>query len=540
MNQTIYNLHYDFEQQNGNYIVFLRDGEQNIHTNDLAKIQVKMLQANSIDRVLPLEVEEMDFQVKLYYNFAAKKMLSHKLRENKLTIDQYYNLLFQVVSVIDKSKEYMLSEQNYILNENLIFTDKDITDIYLTYLPLSKVPDKPSLNNELRNLIISLMSHIMELRGDGIQNLINYLSDPSFNLGELKTKLDALRKQSASLQAPSMLANIPVTKQEPVNSPPSQVDIIPQKSVPSPQQQKQPNPKSTNKGISHKKAPKPSHTNPEVKPLATKKQAAKAEPKNKLIIVLAPTAIAIAAIWKLYEMRPEEGMLYICAGLSLLALTVAYYILAVRKPKSTDENVEVINESNENSQVNKKRPKNKKQQPSSQEVEAANAYQGQKVEVANAYQGQNLEPTLQQAAAVDNSHYFDHLHNQTTLLSEPDYEPDATVLLSGENLAPSAQHGPIPFLEVNRNSGTEKIQITKLPFVIGRNPEKAQYAEKTAGVSRTHIEFEKNGENVAVRDLGSKNGTDLNGQRLVPYKLHMLQDGDQIKVGKVVYTFKTG
>ena len=57
-----------------------------------------------------------------------------------------------------------------------------------------------------------------------------------------------------------------------------------------------------------------------------------------------------------------------------------------------------------------------------------------------------------------------------------------------------------------------------------------------AGVSRRHACIRIDGHQASVKDLGSKNGTFLNGQPVreaVP-----LVDGDRIRLGSVVITFR--
>jgi hypothetical protein len=54
------------------------------------------------------------------------------------------------------------------------------------------------------------------------------------------------------------------------------------------------------------------------------------------------------------------------------------------------------------------------------------------------------------------------------------------------------------------------------------------------GVSRMHAAFRKGEGMLNLVDLGSVNGTFLNGQRLIPNRPHMLRDGDEVKFGKLV------
>jgi hypothetical protein len=54
------------------------------------------------------------------------------------------------------------------------------------------------------------------------------------------------------------------------------------------------------------------------------------------------------------------------------------------------------------------------------------------------------------------------------------------------------------------------------------------------GVSRVHAAIERSEDTLTLIDMGSSNGTHLNGQRLVPDQPRVLRDGDEIRLGKLV------
>lgn len=54
------------------------------------------------------------------------------------------------------------------------------------------------------------------------------------------------------------------------------------------------------------------------------------------------------------------------------------------------------------------------------------------------------------------------------------------------------------------------------------------------GVSRTHAAIDRSEDTVTISDLGSSNGTYLNGQKLVSNQPRVLRDGDEIRFGKLV------
>jgi DNA-binding winged helix-turn-helix (wHTH) protein len=71
--------------------------------------------------------------------------------------------------------------------------------------------------------------------------------------------------------------------------------------------------------------------------------------------------------------------------------------------------------------------------------------------------------------------------------------------------------------------------------ILGRAPEAAAWLD-SATVSRRHARIMISGNEATLEDLGSKNGTFVQDQPLTGP--HVLADGDQIRVGSVVITFR--
>ncbi|MGJ3240429.1 MAG: FHA domain-containing protein [Anaerolineae bacterium] len=62
----------------------------------------------------------------------------------------------------------------------------------------------------------------------------------------------------------------------------------------------------------------------------------------------------------------------------------------------------------------------------------------------------------------------------------------------------------------------------------------APYGAIEKGVSRQHAALEVNEDTLMLLDVGSSNGTYLNGQRLLPNQPRVLRDGDEVRLGKLV------
>lgn len=70
-------------------------------------------------------------------------------------------------------------------------------------------------------------------------------------------------------------------------------------------------------------------------------------------------------------------------------------------------------------------------------------------------------------------------------------------------------------------------------IVLGRQPD-VDLRLDAREVSRRHARITQAGKQYYLEDLGSSNGTWLNGNRLVAYKPHPLQNGDVIRLSQLL------
>ncbi|MBQ6019672.1 MAG: trypsin-like peptidase domain-containing protein [Clostridia bacterium] len=104
---------------------------------------------------------------------------------------------------------------------------------------------------------------------------------------------------------------------------------------------------------------------------------------------------------------------------------------------------------------------------------------------------------------------------ETTVLSSGSNE---TTVLSGK-----------PYAKLTRKSNNEIVQISANTFVIGKERRKVNFCiEDNGTISRSHAQIIKNGAKVSIVDLGSKNGTFVNGVKCAPQAAVDLKDGDKI------------
>ena len=78
------------------------------------------------------------------------------------------------------------------------------------------------------------------------------------------------------------------------------------------------------------------------------------------------------------------------------------------------------------------------------------------------------------------------------------------------------------------------VPLDKPKLVVGREPTCEIHIDNL-GISRQHCAFAARGEAFVVQDLGSSNGTFVNGRKITE---HFLNDADEVVIGKYTLKFK--
>lgn len=81
-------------------------------------------------------------------------------------------------------------------------------------------------------------------------------------------------------------------------------------------------------------------------------------------------------------------------------------------------------------------------------------------------------------------------------------------------------------------------QLDNASYILGKKKGEADIILEDASISRMHARIIKELEGVYLEDLNSTNGTYKNGLRMQPYEKRKLEEGDEIKLGKVILFFR--
>ncbi|WP_054950891.1 DUF6382 domain-containing protein [Numidum massiliense] len=752
MQTSVYNLHCSFIQQNGHYMVVSKDEAQGFSNDDLVPIQVKMIQSNDIPRLLPLKVEDIDFNIRFHYNIAGKRPLSRYLQEKRLSTYEYYALLLHLVVTLEESTMYMLSDQQYVLLEDFIYIGKDVNELFVTYLPLQTLENKAPMYDELKALLLRLAHGVEGMPSRAHQEIATYTNDSSFSLSGLKALLLQLQTNSATGGQASREA---APAAEPAVTAAQNVrDDASDRSGKKKKRRKKD--KQKDKASGKEKAVKKGKGSDD----PTGAVASSFGRREKLLLLVS-AVLAIALVFIATDQPAEEDFLLL-AVVAVLVIAINGYVIfkiwqkggggdvvaaagadgpevpltsleeeavaSVEQQRSTEalgqetaqslardvvpatpvgrqphaaqqptvgvgqqgtthvpqphtgtlgtpeletpQRAQPLSQST--SQPMSYQPTSPQSTPTSSPAErfqaekqaaerqggvtstgdrvvADEGFEGSEgsegsvqAEVAATAEAQTELPVektapasgsvsasdgqgsshsdLADAAAMRTIHANSanasaegtpspvHLANQSaekpasrdvaskasavssvpadvptdpadatrkqqidvpvdvSAAGERDSMPERKAkrmpkqgeATAGQGEATAGQDDPtvilgdeeddagdayalphsVPFLEVKRGEDVERVAIDRDHFTVGRHPQKCQYVEDSIGVSRQHLEFIRIGDLYGVKDVGSKNGSKLNDEQMVPYKIYALKTGDSIKIGRVVYTFQ--
>ena len=111
-----------------------------------------------------------------------------------------------------------------------------------------------------------------------------------------------------------------------------------------------------------------------------------------------------------------------------------------------------------------------------------------------------------------------------------------TVLSSGAN--ETTVLNSRPYATLVRKSNNETVQVTATPFVIGKERRRVNYCiSDNTTISRSHAQIVKNGANISIIDMNSKNGTFVNGVKCDANAAVALKSGDKITLADEDFVF---
>lgn len=536
----------DFVRDGGTYMIL--QTKEGLRPEDLNRVQRSMLAAVTVPNLLRLDIREIDYQISLHYDITGKRMLSQCLRSDKISMPEFYGLLLQVVAVLEDSKRYMLSPSGFLLDETHIFVEEPLSSgaMYFTYVPWKEAPPGLPLSQSLLSLITRMLTCVSRVEGDGIPQLVRLCGDELFSLGELKKMLLHLLSDEPSAKSMSgervgerkSILNEPLPRMVPRPAVSSSRSAVVKEYVPT---------DISTTTQSSKLSGATAHDSTDANAIRETWPGLEDEAMAAVVTRIKPTYLVLGLLlvdalgWKfLYLDRP--GTLGLALGALLTVLLGVTGVVLWRKfcssSISQEEEAGDVPEESLGS-LGTLRPlgfTNEREFDSSSLGEHA-AISERSESAAKV----SMEAFVPRSGLPDM-----RVEPSGSVIPEPESEvrfSPPTVLLSRSALAgqdnPARERIPRYYLERYESAGgtAERIPLTPGSFVIGRSKDIAQYVENTSGVSRAHVEILVTSHGCTLKDLGSTNGTYLNGENVAPYKEYPLQNDDVFVLAETRFKF---
>lgn len=532
----MFGLTRDFMQQDGIYMML---GEPDgMSAAKLNMVQARMLMNTDIPHHLRLLLREIDLKVTLEYAVLRKKMLSHLLKSEKLTMTSFFSMLLQIAQGMEDGRLYMLRSEQYALHADYIFIEGSLQSgkVYLTYVPLQSNEPASKPGECFKSLIMVLMASITELTGSGVQRLLQYCGTEGFSpaglkelLSELLTAGDSIRRQE---EVEVRVRETVVRLNEP--EPPAQAATVSYKQsieqreakLP-PVQVKLPNFQFMQPNIPANPAPLLSRdSNPDL-PQST---------SLRTYFILG-ALLGDALLWKfLYLNHPQQVWLIACGIVTILLGVLCWMVWSGRLMLggNKDEDEGELGEGAESEPMF----------PNRRELEW-NFGRATVSSVNPATTEPKIEKYHPEPLPVVPSPRFDSRAEACTTVKAPEFVAPTTLLIREE--APNQGkvneklRRNVPYLSRcdEEDVEGETIELNHTSFIIGRSSEVAQYVERSEGASRVHAEISRGPSGYVLKDLDSRNGTIFQGEAMIPYKEYPLTEGTLFKIVKGSYTFHT-
>nr|WP_260440113.1 FHA domain-containing protein [Cohnella lubricantis] len=549
------------------------EGEPPIGSGEIDAIQYQMLRNCDITGLLTLETEEMDGSASLRYSLSGRRMLSHALRSIRWSMADALTALCRLADVMEMGREYMLDLERYILDDDYIFVGEGWHDLAFTYLPLWRQTASASVASGIEKLIVRWMMNVDTPDGIAMQQLLRLASSPDFSPAKLR---EYARQYLTGTVFSSRTDSQSGRTGEPAGTTQAAAGVHAGPLAPKREEAFSPAPSAPEweagelaasrerSGISETRESKSSWSfglrghggeqasqglsgwlgeerlwDGEEDKTGSSVTSSEASSRRR-IWLLAGAAAMTAAVWRFaYLPHPSSRGLLLSFGLTFLAAGACFLLWdgkLARKDRSfrrqTGQSSSAIDDKPQWPQQSKPDPD---EEARAETASAAIPELASPERRPRRFGGGPASPS----AAWQSSLVYDR--------TEPrDDEPEAgtswlDASMNGTRLLSGAEETATPqrryYLEWDSEGGKRRIPLTGVSLVIGRSPEAAQHIDDTEGVSRAHLEILSGDAAWQARDLGSRNGSWLNGVPMAPYEIYPLNKGDSIQVASSLYRY---
>ncbi|MFM9276823.1 DUF6382 domain-containing protein [Paenibacillus jiagnxiensis] len=543
----MFGLQRDFTLNGGLFMIIKQ--EPDLGSADLHPVQSGMVTSNRIPGLLGVMIKEVDYRIELQYDIGGRRMLSQIWKNGNISMSRFYDIIYQIADTLHNCRQYMLDMNRFILHEDYMFISESERSgsVSLTYVPVRKSLYEGTVGAQMKQLIIRLISCISELKGDGVQRILQVCDGELFDPGKLKEVLLQYIHPEAEAWTKGNVHGSPDAAEPGGYSNPGLKQHAPRlkqdnDSIPEPDLNRPP-------AMDSIRLPR-DQSNFTAATLAAARGLEKEgvnedeaeegdEPESALykyrLHVALGCLLGAAVMWRyVYLEAPGTIRLLICAIITAGLATVALFAWqgwSLQGMLGRREDPDIGDIPGEDDPEPAAPLRRRFRFAAEQEDEGQEPWRWNVQE--NTMKSEYQPFSVQEEDGDGSFETYDDV---------PEYSiiPATTLLQDNRNDNPVAVRAGAFLRRVAGKSGQpEEIAVKSGSFIIGRSQETAQYVDQTEGVSRSHVELslKGSGQSHVLKDLASTNGTRLNGSLMVPYKEYPLNDGDTFEFAGVVYTY---
>lgn len=535
-----------FEQRRGLWMILERKSSP-WRMDELDAVQTGMLQACEVPGLLPLAVEETDGRIALRYRLAGSKMLSQMLRTERWTMTDAMAALCKLAETAEQCHDHMLDFKRLLLKDEYIFVGSGWHDLRFAYLPLA-ADDKADDETGLERLIVRWVMRAEHPDGPALQQLLEMTASEEFapstlrayarqylceraeeRAGRMSQAADRYQGASERIETGSEPHGAQSDNKAGANGVLPLPELLGSPLSYSPVRMK----KQVDDASWHRR----NSFEPERgERIAAVEDAEDAGAGNGAIPggmsvarwwtwLVSLSVVAAGIVWKIvYADAPAMrglvmslGATAACAGLCLF-----FWNGWPRKERSVgDREFEAGSASGE------PEPDRFSYFPSWPEPEAEAAPRAPEAPPFARFESYSDNS----GNALEMSERDMRDRPQTEWLSA---RREATELLASPQAAGASAEC---YLEWESAERPCKIPLKAESLVIGRSRDAAQHVDESGGMSRAHLEMLRRQGRWLAKDLGSRNGSWLNGSPMVPYEAYPLEAGDCLQMAGSIYRF---
>ncbi len=526
----------------------------------------RMLLNNTIPGLLKMELRCIDQMDLFYYDITSKKSVASVCGNKSLNYDELRKILSQIIEAIEKSREYLLLEDDFIIEPDYVFIDDDSKDIELCHL----VGREENIREQLSKFMEFLMNKVDYKDEDAvvlIYAMYKESKEPDCTFDKLKKELNnknrkTNRKKNTTVNEghTESLKELKQTDNKDKNKSGKQKNQKDKQQENKPQNQVLHNQNASNKKLRNQYS---DHSGGSFfysdilsrfqdyinYCLGRKNQVAK----------MPYTAVSMQEeIESEREIYYYGRKTYLLAGLSFLC-GIIIFLLAIQLKLMHNsfgthiDNIKLFScilvigcaEAYVLVKLFDTKYKLTKIKTEVDYIEPGQEIgSGDIDKTISKIQGQG-EPRLNQSDI--NQSYGNPDAINTCNINRYAVSEDGTRILWTDNhdseqnkteiLAPLLP--PVGYELIKDNNGEEeKVPVERFPFIIGKLTEGIDLTIEDRSVSRRHARLTNQDGNIFLMDLNSTNGTFLNGMKMDENKLYLISDMDEISFSQVKYIWK--